>query len=250
MKSKTLALSGAGAILIASGPACGGFVGLEVVSKPNPFGLLVCNVFAVFDRPGQDLFLSAAGTPNDVVNIQVIGGAFYQHQFGGDTAPLALLVGEFPSLAFDSFVTIGVKSVGPGGQPDDDLVLSPGWPGFAPSSLGFPPTDVGWSVTPSAPQADPFNPNYYAGNGHVLIGQFSTADGTGIIGMFRVLVVSSNVSTQISMGFSHFIPGPGALALMGAACLMGIRRHRRAAVIPCRAAAWKGGTVPNGTVPG
>jgi hypothetical protein len=236
MKTRTLSLlEGAGAVLILGGQAGAGFTGVEVVSKPNPFGLLVCNVFALFDRPGQDLFLSVAGTPAFLVNIQVIGGTFYQHPMGGDKAPSAVLVDSFPSLAFDTFVTIGVKSVGSGGQPEDQLLLEPTWPGFGPSSLF---TDPGWAVPASAPQADPFNPNFYAGDGHVLVGQYSTADGIGIVGEFRILVRSNNVATQVNVSFSHFIPSPGALPLLWTACLIGARRPRsRAAVIPRRASA-------------
>ncbi len=226
MRTSTLSLlPGTAAVLIAGGRACGGFVGVEVMSKPNTFGLLVCNVFAVFDQPGQDLFLAAGGKPTQPVDIRVIGGTFYQHPLGDDQAPSAALVSAFPSLAYDTFVTIGVKTVGPGGQPEDDLVLTPGWPGFGPSSLSEPP-ELGWAVTPNDPQADPFNPNFNAGNGHVLIGQYATADGVGIVGRFRTLVVSSGIPTQITMEFSHFIPGPGAAVLMGAVGLIGTRRRR------------------------
>ncbi len=185
--------------------------------------LLFYSSFAVFDRPGQDLFLAVSGKPAAYIDIQVIGGTFYQHPHGGDTAPLAALVSLVPALGFDTCVTIGVKSVGSDGQPEDNLTLPPGWAGFGPSSLV---TGNGWAVTPSDPQADPFNPDFYAGDGHVLIGQFSTANGSGIVGMFRVLVVSSNVPTQFSASFSHFVASPAALALVGAAGLLGTRRQR------------------------
>ncbi len=228
MRTSTLSLLNcAAAALIAGGPARGGFTGLEVVSKPNPFGLLVCNVFAVFDRPGHDLFLSVSGSPNALLNIEVIGGTFYQHAMGGDKAPTVALVEAFPSLAFDTFVTIGVKSVGPGGQPEDSLVLTPAWPGFGPSALYTGLDNFGWGVTPSNPQADPFNPNFHAGDGHVLIGQYSTADGIGIVGMFRMLVVSNGVSSDLPVSFFH-VPCPGALPLLCAAAFTG-RAARRAA---------------------
>lgn len=44
----------AGAPMLMAGAAEAGFTGIKVVGKPNPYGLLVCNVFATFDRPGQD----------------------------------------------------------------------------------------------------------------------------------------------------------------------------------------------------
>jgi hypothetical protein len=227
MRSRTLSLiNGPVIVLMTASRACGGFVGLDVVSKPNPFGLLVCNVFAVFDRPGQDFFLAVSGKPQGPISIDVVGGTFYQHPQGGDTAPLAALVDLFPSLAYDSFVTIGVKSVGLGGQPEDHLTLSPGWLGFGPSTLPpSPGANAGWAVTPGQPQADPFNPSFFAGDGHVLIGQFSTANGTAISGMMQLLVISNGVLLSQLVNFIH-VPSPGGLPLLMAASLLARRRRR------------------------
>jgi len=76
-------------------------------------------------------------------------------------------------------VTIGVKIPGPGGQPFDDMVLT-NWPGFGDSVLTF--TDAASLVAPDAPQGDTFDPVWAAGDGRVLIGQFSTRDGSAIQG--------------------------------------------------------------------
>ena len=200
MKVGTLAIAAAvGAPLILGASASGGFVGVECTAKPNEFGLLTVNVYAVFDRPGEDLMIAVAGTPNNPLDIRVKGGGtFYQHPFGTDRAPLGALIGAFPSLAFDTFVSIGVKQVGPGGgnkgQPFDNLTLTPGWPGFGASELFL--TNAGWAVTPNEPQADPFNPDFFAGDGRVLIGQFSTADGVAIAGTMLVKYFSDGVSEQ------------------------------------------------------
>ena len=237
MRTKTLpVLAGVALPMIIVGPAYAGFLGLTTVVKevpagtPNVEGALVVNVFATFNRPGSDLFISAAGTASSPMDIHVVGGTFYQHAFGSDKAPSAALVAVFPDLAFDSFVTIGVKKVGaPGGQSPDALVLSPGWPGFGAGALGG--TNLGWAVTPNDLQSDPFNPNYISGNGQVLIGQFTTVFNpniSGVSGMFRILVRSNNVATQLNVSFLHPIPAPGALALLGTAGLVGTRRRRRA----------------------
>jgi len=253
MKTKALSiLAGVAVPLMATTTANAGFVGIKVVQKFLPGGILlplidhdnnpatppvqalVCNVFATFNRPGQDLFLSAAGTPGSPMDIHIVGGGtFFQHPFGDNAgrAPSANLIAVFPSLAYDSFVTIGVKAVGPPpiGQQPDALVLTPGWPGFGPSSLGG--TNLGWAVTPNDLQSDPFNPNYISGNGQVLIGQFTTVFNpniSGVSGMFRILVRSNNVATQLNVSFLHPIPAPGALALLGTAGLVGTRRRRRA----------------------
>jgi hypothetical protein len=235
MQLKALSvLAGVGLPLIAAGTAEAGFVGLKVVAKEALIGgqaAFVCNVFATFDRPGTDRFISAAGTPNSPMNISVVGGKFYQNQFGSDTAPSSALLPVFPSLAFDSFVTIGQKSTA---QPAPPLTLTPGWAdsdgvpggsGFGNSTLGG--NNLGWANTPADPNTDPFNPAFINGNGQVLIGQFTTIGGTGITGMFRVLVTSNGIGTQINVSFSHFIPAPGALALMGTAGMVGGRRRRR-----------------------
>jgi hypothetical protein len=236
MKTKALSvLAGVAAPLIMAGTADAGFVGIKVVGKigniPGAPNAIICNVFATFDRPGQDRFLSAAGTPASPMDIHVVGGTFYQNAFGTDTAPNAAFIPLAPSLAFDSFVSIGQKSTA---QPAPPLTLTPGWDaadgipggtGFAPSSLGG--TNLGWANTPQDPNTDPFNPLFINGNGQVLIAQFSTTNGTGISGMFRILVVSNGVSTQLNVSFFH-VPSPGALALLGTAGLVGRRRRRRA----------------------
>lgn len=189
-------LAGAAAPLILSAAAPGAFVGTYATVKPNEFGIKTVNVSAVFDRPGQDRMIAVAGTPNAPMNIEVLSGSFYQHQFGSDQAPPASLVEVFPSLAFDSFVTIGVKKVGaPGGQPNDALVLAPPWPGFGPSSLSG--NNVAWAVTPVEPQGDPFDPvNSFPGDGSVLIGQFSTLDGSAIQGTMLLQFISNGVIVQ------------------------------------------------------
>ena len=62
MKAKTLCLlAGTAVPLILTGSVQAGFTGISTASKPNPFGLLVVNVYAEFDRPGEDLIVAVAG---------------------------------------------------------------------------------------------------------------------------------------------------------------------------------------------
>ncbi len=83
MKSKTLCLlAGITTPMILTGSVKAGFLGIKVVSKPNQFGLLVCNVYAEFDRPGEDLMQSVAGTANTPLVVTVENGTFYNHNFG------------------------------------------------------------------------------------------------------------------------------------------------------------------------
>ncbi len=203
MTSRTLRLlCGATAPLILPATAQSGFVGLTTTHMSATVYETV-NLYAVFDRPGEDLFLAAAGTPGIPMNIEVIGGTFMQITFGGDGPPLAALIPVFPSVANDTFVTIGVAAVGlpPGGQSPDNLLLGDPWPGFEPSSLGG--TSIGWAVMPDDPQADRFNPDYVAGNGSVLIGRFSTMNGSAICGHLALLVVSNSELMLVEASFSE-----------------------------------------------
>ncbi len=235
MKTKTLSvLAGVGAPLILTGFADAGFVGIKVTGKPNPFGILVCNVYAIFDRPGEDRMESISGSAANPVFIEVHNGTFYNTpNVGTDQAPTTFLIGLFPSLAFDTFVTIGVKSVGTNGQPKDNLNIPPSFPvGITGSTLSGPnPGDEfkpGWGVAPFEAQGDPFDPvNSFPGNGQILIGQFATSNGSAISGTFVIQYTSNGAQFQQSVGSFFHVPGPGALAALGAAGLMGTRRRRR-----------------------
>ncbi|MCH7688346.1 MAG: hypothetical protein IH899_16970, partial [Planctomycetes bacterium] len=78
-----------------------------------PFSLTVCNVFANFSDPNDQL-LNIGNS-----DLQVFDGAnpdvFYHHPFGGDT-PYGCFLQQvvFPDLICDSYTTIGNKCDGPG----------------------------------------------------------------------------------------------------------------------------------------
>ncbi len=232
MKAATLRmLAGVTAPLILTGSVQAGFTGITTTSKPNPYGLLVVNVYANFDSPGEDHMILIVGTPNSPLLIEVIGGTFYNSAFGSDRAPQAGLVTLFPSLAFDSFVTIGIKTLGEGGQPGpDENFIFPGFPGVSGTEISS--VESGWGLRPFpplSPQGDPFNPLYFPGDGRVLIGQFSTADGSGIQGTMLVRYAINGISHVTFESFSH-VPAPGALWLLGAMGLLGSRRRPVSAV--------------------
>ncbi len=117
MKAKTLSvLAGVTAPLILTGSVSAGFVGLKSVVKETGFipgigELFVCNVYAVFDRPDDEM-IAVAGTFNNPLNIFVKQGKFYQDPEGAPlTAPfLEFLPGASGILAYDTFVTIGTKT--------------------------------------------------------------------------------------------------------------------------------------------
>jgi hypothetical protein len=173
---------------------------------------------------------AVAGTPGQTLFIEAVGGSFFQSPFGNNLAPSQVFVEIFPSLAFDTFVTIGVKTTGNDPQGGginvpDQLTLTPTFPveiGPGPFIL----TNDAWAVTPVNAQANPFDPNYAAGDGSVLIGQFSSADTDTFQGTFLLQYVSNGVTVQSVESFFH-VPAPGALALLGTAGLLGARRRRR-----------------------
>jgi MYXO-CTERM domain-containing protein len=230
MKTKTLlVLAGVGAPLIATASADAGFVGLKVVKKiPNPYGILTINVYAEFDNQGNDSFDVAAGTPGTPLFIGVTGGGtFWNRAFGGDTAPSSGLVAVFPSLAFDSFYTIGLKSTTPGVPDVTPLSNMPTLGSNAgPFVTSVFTTNGAWgAVPPTAPQADPWAPESNGGPGQVLIGQFSTTNGTGFYGSFVISFVADGQTAQAAVSFAW--PAPGTLALLGLAGLTSTRRRRR-----------------------
>ena len=187
------------------------------------------NRLSTSDQLGDQL-TAIAGTPLSPLNLSVMQGTFFQHALGSDRAPLDTVVATFPSLAFDTFVTIGVEllavSGGGTGQPQDLTFMTPFWPGFGPSSLTTP--SEGWLVPPFSPQADPFNPAFVAGDGRTLIAQLATTDGVGFEGTVFVQFMSGGLPGATRSSFTHVIPTPGTLALLGMAGLCGRRRRRPA----------------------
>ena len=222
-----LLLGGCCAPLILAAPASAAFTGLSTESRPNALGIFVVGVYAEFDQPGDQL-LAIVGTPLSPLSISVIDGTFHQHVMGTDRAPVDALVAISPSLAYDTFVTIGVNLFDPegddGGQPEDFTFMTPTWPGFGPSSLNT--VAAGWLVIPGARQGNPFDGDFEAGDGRVLIGQFATTDGAGFEGTMLVQSMSLGAPTETVASFKHLIPAPGAWMPLGLAGLCGRRRRR------------------------
>ena len=231
MKAKTLSvLACVSAPLILTGSVSAGFVGIKAVSKETGFipgvgELFVCNVYAVFDRPDDEM-IAVSGSNFNPMNIFVKQGKFYQDPQGAPlTAPfLQFLPGTSGALAYDTFVTIGTKTDDIFSTLDDVTTV----PGLNFENDRISGT-VGWFILPSGPGNGGLGqPNE---NGQVLIFQGSfIKDGIaqGIAGQMLVQFTSNGVTgfTQLAT-FDHQIPAPGALPLLGLAGLMGTRRRRR-----------------------
>ncbi len=226
MQAGTLSVVlGVSAPLVVAGAAQAHFVGIKTVVKQEalPLGLFVCNVYAVFDRPG-DVMQAVAGTSDAPLDIFVKQGKFYQHPQGAPLTapPLQFLPGDPPTLAYDTFITIGVK------QDDlfstlDDIFVTPGV-AFGNSSLQT--SNGGWGVPPDQTNGVP------DANGQVLIFQGSfIIDGVaqGIAGTFLVQFKEEGIASQAVVSFDQQIPAPGGAALLAVAGLWRRRRRRRLA---------------------
>ncbi len=232
MKAKTLSvLVGVIAPLILTSSASAGFVGIKAVSKETGFipgvgELFVCNVYAVFDRPDDEM-IAAGGNFFNPLNIFVKQGKFYQDPQGNPlTAPfLEFLPGASGALAYDTFVTIGTKTDSLFSTLDD-VSTTPGL-FFGNDSMII--ASASWFVLPAGPGNGGLGqPN---ANGQVLIfqGSFIKDDiAKGIAGTMLIGFHSDGIiGVQATVEFDHQIPGPGVLPLLGLAGLMGTRRRRR-----------------------
>ncbi len=193
---------------------------LATDDEGNPNALLfVTNIYVRFSEADDRLTFiafSQMSTKN--------GSDFYQHRFGGNTSPNSNLILAFPSLAFDTFITIGLK-VNPNGDTDTTSTD----PDF---NMGLNKIVGGWFASPTSGQGDagnyPLNPD---GTYWILIAQLTVdfEPGNGVAGSMLVLWREAvGQADQNNPGsFDNQVPAPGALALLGLAGLFGPRRRRR-----------------------
>ena len=162
------------------------------------------------------------GNADHVLSIEAAtGDGFYQNSFGGNTSMdiNPALIAVFPSLAYDSWVTIGLNDQT--GNALNNIGID--WSGFA-SGGGLVTDNGSWFVTPDDAQG-------LEVDGRVLIGQFTVWDGIGDVATdFSSLTVSlqgkdADGNTWNATGLNA-IPAPGALALLGVAGLASRRRRK------------------------
>jgi len=153
-------------------------------------------------------------------NALSIAGNFYENNFGGNTSMSInpALIAVFPSLANDSWVTIGATDMF-GGNALNDI-------GMNFDAGNYNTTNGSWFVTPDDAQG-------VAVGGSVLIGQFTVVGGTGNVSDdFSSALVNVQGSVDGVSGSSfnitglNAIPAPGALALLGVAGLVSRRRRK------------------------
>ena len=168
----------------------------------------------------------------DSVDTLTIGSdnGFYQNMFGSHKAPSAALFGFFPSLRYDSFVTIGLDTDAGNAMLDigvdwsifeGDVISGSHYDG-----ANIETNNGSWFATPDDPQ--------------VLAG----ADLRVLVGQFTMMGMDDNVSGVLNLqgkagDFETFqardqafdfaygmVPAPGALALLGLAGVASRRRRK------------------------
>lgn len=141
--------------------------------------------------------------------------SLYQNAFGGDTTAAInpALYDAFPSLLYDSWVTIGLED-------QVDNALANIGVNFGADSIET--ADGSWYITPDDAQGQEVG-------GKVLIAQFTTygADSVlyGSISLQGKNADGSNWTAE-SVSYEFAKPAPGAIALLGLAGFAGRRRRR------------------------
>ena len=208
---KLLGLTAGVSSLLLAGTATADFTGISIEAMDSGLGLgTTYRIYADIDAGGQ---LNAV-YGDDVIALSIASTtSFYQDPFGGNTPPSAALFPFFPTLEYDSFVTIGLL--------DDagDAMLNIGidWSGFEAGGAIW--TDNGtWFATPADAQV-------FEVGGRVLIAQFTT-DGD-VNGTINLQGKNADLSNWNALGVDFTtIPAPGALALLGLAGLTARRRRK------------------------
>ena len=183
-RAKTLTILSVGCVCLAVATTSrADFVGVvsEILTDPDtanlcgaangdfvPFPLTVCNIFAVFEDP-TDLLLGVAFA--DITTTDP-AGFFQHHPFGLDTPYSCILLGGFPDLICDSFVTIGEKCAGEGGTVTD--------PDFDSNEFNNNGHIVGGWIIPNWPAGQGHAGNYP--NNQVLFLQLSVRPGESVSG--------------------------------------------------------------------
>jgi len=220
MKKSTLSLTIVAGSLIASS-AMADYTGLTSVNVDNGDGTWTAQIYANFSAATDELD-AVFGDAQNALSIST-SGMFYQNALGGATSNSInpALIPLFPSLALDSWVTIGLS------DQTDNAMLNIGIDFTDFNAGGSISTDNGsWFATPDDPQ--------------VLAG----ADLRVLVGQFTMMGMDDNVSGVLNLqgkagDFETFqardqafdfaygmVPAPGALALLGLAGVASRRRRK------------------------
>ena len=210
---KLIGLTAGVSSLVLASTAIADFTGMQYEAVENGMaGFTTHRIYVGVDAGGE---LDAVyGDESNMLSVSSDSG-FSQNAFGSWGTPNAALFVVFPSLEFDSFVTIGLL--------DDatDAMLSIGIDYAAFEAGGSITTDNGtWFATPADAQVNEVN-------GRVLVGQFTVGDGDHVFGSMNFQGKNADGSNWTSDGvLFDTAPAPGALALLGLAGIAARRRRK------------------------
>jgi MYXO-CTERM domain-containing protein len=213
----TLSIAGILGACVTTAPA--DYVGLDYEMTDSIPGNATWRIYATFDDAGDQLNSVFGDTSHALtINAGETQG-FYQHPLGGpmgsDINPA--LFSSFPSLEFDSWVTIGREDM------VDNTMAAVGidWTPFEDWGGDIFTDNGAWWSMPGSPQA-------FAGSElRVLIAQLTTigVDLRSVDGVINLQGVDAAGDSWTSLDVQLGIPAPGALALLGLAALT-VRRRR------------------------
>ena len=204
-------------LIVAAGSvtAMADFNGISYTSETSAYGV----TYQIFvDLDAGDQLNAVYGDSANALSIST-DGIFYQNPYGQATVagmnPAFFPI--FPSLIYDSFVTIGLETnVG-------NAMLDIGIDFTTFEAGGAIWTDNGsWFATPDDAQVNEVN-------GQVLIGQFTVGVGDTVSGIVNLQGKNADGSNWTAIGaeFSApVIPAPGVLALLGLAGVVTSRRRK------------------------
>jgi hypothetical protein len=217
MNIKTLSLTIAAGSLIA-GSSMADYTGLTYDSMDNGDGTWTAQIFANFSAASDELD-AVFGDAQNALLIET-SSSFYQNALGGATSANInpALLPLFPSLALDSWVTIGLTdSTG-----NNMLNIGIDFAGF--EAGGSISSDNGsWFATPDDPQV------LAGADLRVMVGQFTMYGlGSHVSGVLNFQGKSGDFETfqARDQAFDFTLPAPGALALLGISGILSRRRRR------------------------
>jgi hypothetical protein len=194
-----------------TGVASADLQGISIDSIDSQLGIgLTHRVYVNVDAGDQ--VDAIFGDTESALDIHPETGSFYQNMFGYHSPPAEALFGLFPSVQYDSFVTIGLLT------DTDNAMLDIGidWTDFETNGGAIWADNGTWFATPDDAQV-------FEQDGRVLIGQFTGAMPKGYINILGKNADINNTSWE----YRHIaIPAPGAIAVLGLAGLLCVRRRK------------------------
>jgi hypothetical protein len=210
MQTRTISISATIGALLLSSISSADLQGISIDSFDSGFGIGLTHRVYV-DVDAGDQVDSIYGNGESALRIDPEeGGSFYQNMFGYYSAPNESLFFLFPSVQYDSFVTIGLLT------DTDNAMMDFGidWTEFETQGGAIWTDDGTWFATPDDAQV-------FEQGGRVLIGQFTGSMPTGYIN------IQGKNADLSNWQYSHVaIPAPGAIALLGIAGYLRVRRRR------------------------